>query len=309
MSASSGVAAAIDIGSTSVKLLIGGRAGPIVRHEVVTNLGRGVDANGRFDPPTVEATMEAMRGFASVLAAHGEPPRRVVATSASRRAADRDSLFARVGQIVGVGPELLSGTDEGRLSYTGALHALPPGHSLRGPVTVVDIGGGSTELIIDAGNGPVVRSLPVGAGRLSEQELRDDPPLPEQLSNAIGLVNDRLEDAFMEIPALSHTVTLVGVGGTIRVAAAVEVGIDPSEALNGFHFSRAAAEDVFRTLATEPLADRLFNPGLPAARGEVIVGGCCVLVAVLRRLRSAQLVVSTGGLLDGVVAEQLGELR
>lgn len=308
MSAAPGVAGAIDIGSTSVKLLIGGHDGQILRHEMVTHLGRGVDGGGHFEERSVQATLEAIRGFARLLAEHGDPPRRVVATSASRRSPDRDQLFAEVAAIAGVAPELLSATDEGRLSYAGALGALPPGYSLRTPITVLDIGGGSTELIIDTGSGPVVSSLPVGAGRLTEAELHDDPPLPEQLSNAIGMVNDRLEDAFMAVPALADTATLVGVGGTIRVAAAVEVGIDPTEALNGFHFSRAAAEDVFRTLATETLADRVYNPGLPESRAEVIVGGCCVLVAVLRRLRSAQLVVSTGGLLDGVVAEQLGAL-
>ncbi len=306
--------AAIDLGSTSVKMLLADPRRRLERTTVVTRLGRGVDATGRFDPAAIATTLDALRRFAAILAEHGDVPLRVVGTSACRDAADREQFFDQVETILGVRPELLSGDEEGRLGYRGALRGLgsPDGagdrpDALAAPVVVVDIGGGSTELIVEVGGELLVRSIDVGAGRLTERELHDDPPRPEQLANAIGLVHDHLDDIVREIPAVAEAGTLVGVGGTVRVAAAVELGLRDGDTavLHGFRFDRDAVEDVFRTLATESLADRVHNPGLPADRAPVIVGGCCVLVAVLRRLHLPQLIVSNGGVLDALTGELL----
>jgi exopolyphosphatase/guanosine-5'-triphosphate,3'-diphosphate pyrophosphatase len=178
-------------------------------------------------------------------------------------------------------------------------------------VLVVDIGGGSTEFMIGDTELRGVMSIDVGAGRVTERELHGDPPRPEELTNAIGLVWDHVDDVLRELPAVAEAGTIVGLGGTVKVAASVELGLPrfDAAAVHGFEFSRAAVEDVFRTLATEPLADRLHNPGLPADRAEVIVGGCCVLVAILRRLGAPGLVVSSHGLLDAVAHELLESTR
>jgi exopolyphosphatase/guanosine-5'-triphosphate,3'-diphosphate pyrophosphatase len=146
-------------------------------------------------------------------------------------------------------------------------------------------------------------SFPVGAVVLTETELHRDPPRPEELTNAIGLVTDFMDDLVREHPQVLEATRVVGVAGTIVTIAAVELGLASFDgsALHGMRLTRDAAEDVFRTLATEVLADRVCNPGLPPERADIIVGGCCALVAIMRRLRISELTVSIHNLLDGVV--------
>jgi exopolyphosphatase/guanosine-5'-triphosphate,3'-diphosphate pyrophosphatase len=158
-----------------------------------------------------------------------------------------------------------------------------------------------------------VRSLDLGCVRLTEMHLASDPPAPEELSNAIGEVTEQLDDLFRAVPAFGAARTVVGLAGTITTVAAVEIGLATwdRDAIHHFRLTRAAAEDVFRTLATESLADRVHNPGLEAARADVIVGGCCILVALFRRLGLAELLVSEADILDGLVlslAARAGEL-
>jgi exopolyphosphatase/guanosine-5'-triphosphate,3'-diphosphate pyrophosphatase len=159
------------------------------------------------------------------------------------------------------------------------------------------------------GRPEVTRSVEIGASGLCERELLHDPPRPEELTNAIGLVQDHLDDVLRDHPAIGNAPTVVGVGGTIEVAASIELGLAEftPAAVHGFRFDRAAVEDVFRTMATEPLAERVHNPGLPADRAGLIVGGCCVLVAMMRRLQAPALVVSSHGLVDAVASRLLAE--
>ncbi|MFZ9292532.1 MAG: hypothetical protein ACO26C_08375 [Ilumatobacteraceae bacterium] len=176
----------------------------------------------------------------------------------------------------------------GRAGGTGTFIALPPGRSP-----------------------PPAASIAHGAVSVTESHLAHDPPRPEELTNAIAEVGDavtdlaavRAGDAAWD--ALRAPARVIGVAGTIVTAAAVELGLREWDAgrLHGFVLGRAAAEDVFRTLATEPLADRVHNPGLPRERADVIVGGCCVLVAIMRRLALDGIIVSTRSLLDGLAAE------
>jgi exopolyphosphatase/guanosine-5'-triphosphate,3'-diphosphate pyrophosphatase len=181
---------------------------------------------------------------------------------------------------------------------------------------VVDIGGGSTEFIV--GTGPAagaggaaevlgVMSVDVGCVRLTEAWLHSDPPAPEELSQAISVVQAYLDDVDRELPSAGVARTLIGTAGTVTTVAAVEIGLaeyDP-EVLHHFRLTREAAEDVFRTLATEPAADRRHNPGLEAARVDVIVGGAAVLVAVMRHWGFEEMIVSEADILDGLVRSQL----
>ena len=184
----------------------------------------------------------------------------------------------------------------------GATRGLPEDD---GPFLVVDIGGGSTEFAVGPNPSEVEGALSVDVGcvRLTEKFLLHDPPQPEELSAAISIVETYLEDVRRELPTVGEARTLVGVAGTITTVAAVELGLatyDPA-AIHHFHLTRDAVEDVFRTLATEARADRIHNPGLEEARADVIVGGCCVLVAILRRFGFDELVVSEADILDGLV--------
>ncbi len=307
------VVAAVDIGTNSTNLLVRDAEGRELERIVnITRLGRGVDASGRLAADAIERTCAVLRGYAEVLARHGvntERDLRVITTSAARDAANRDEFFAAVREANGRAPDLLSGDDEGRLAHRGALSGLALGDGWH---LLVDIGGGSTELVLGektAGRLGVraVRSLDVGAVRLTERYLHGDPPRPEELTNAIGDAYDLVDDALREIPDLALVTQLVGTAGTIVTAAAVEIGqhtFDPAQ-LHGFRFERDAVEDVFRTLATEALTDRVHNPGLPADRADVIVGGLCVLVAIMRRWDARDILVSAHNIMDGVCAELL----
>jgi len=222
-------------------------------------------------------------------------------------ASNTTDFFARVQQTTAVSPRLLSASDEANLAWHGAVASLSP---IDGVTMVVDIGGASTELTIgDSRDGAAVVhdsvSLPYGVVTLTEAELHGDPPRPEELANAISIVSDAVDNAVIERPALGDAARVVGVAGSIVTIAAVELGLQHFDAtrLHEMVLSRAAAEDVFRTLATEALKDRIHNPGLPLERAGVIVGGCCLLVAIMRRLHLDHIIVSTHNLLDGVIAE------
>ena len=168
---------------------------------------------------------------------------------------------------------------------------------------MVDIGGGSTEFVLgtDAPTGLV--SLDIGCVRVTEQYLESDPPAPEELSNAVTSVRDLVADVDRVVPGAAEAATLVGLAGTITTVAAVEMGLpeyDPDR-IHHFRLTRTAAEDVFRTLATEPAAQRAHNPGLEPGRVDVIVGGAVVLVAIMRVLGFDEMLVSEADILDGLV--------
>jgi exopolyphosphatase/guanosine-5'-triphosphate,3'-diphosphate pyrophosphatase len=293
--------AAIDIGTNSVRLLVVDGTRDLERRAVITRLGAGVDRNGELSDAAMERTLAALVDFRDALDVHGVATPRVVATSAARDATNRDTFFAAVADVLGAGPELLPGDEEARLSFQGAVAGLDPDD---GPFLVVDIGGGSTELAVGTSTADAVHSMNVGAVRVTEADLHHDPPQPEELTNALGVVEDRLEDALRIVPAAEEARTLVGVGGTITSVTAIEIGLAVynRDRVHHFHLSRVAAEDVFRTLATEALEDRKHNPGLQEGRADIIVGGCVVLVGIMRRLHAPEMIVCDADLLDALVA-------
>jgi exopolyphosphatase/guanosine-5'-triphosphate,3'-diphosphate pyrophosphatase len=268
---------------------------------VITRLGRGVDATGRLDPEAIERTVDVLRDYRAAMDEHGVTRVRITATSAARDASNADAFFDAAEAVVGTRPELLSGAEEGELSFAGATADLAADD---GPFLVVDIGGGSTECMVGTDRVEALRSFDIGCVRLSEKHLSGDPPAPEELSNAIAEATDWFDDLAREVPGAVEARTVVGLAGTISTVAAVEIGVAEwdRDAIHHFRLTRAAIEDVFRTLATEPLADRVHNPGLEAARADVIVGGCCVLVALVRRLGIEEILVSESDILDGLVA-------
>lgn len=246
----------------------------------------------------MDRTLRVLRQFGDAIRAAGVTDVRAVTTSAARDAANAEEFLDRAADALGARPSVLSGEAEGRLAFAGATRGLDPA---LGPFLVVDIGGGSTELVFGTSAPRHVVSVETGAVRLTEQWLAGDPPTAEELSMAVSVVRAHLEEATRQFPAMADAVTIIGVAGTVTTVAAVELGHDDGDAIHGFRLTRAAAEDVFRTLATEPLDDRKHNPGLPPERADVIVGGCCVLVGVLRHLDAEALLVSETDLLDGLL--------
>lgn len=167
-------------------------------------------------------------------------------------------------------------------------------HVAHGSLHLAHVGVGDTEPNAEA-------VISVGPESLTRVELHGDPPAPEDLTNAIGHVHDLLDDAIREMFPDDPTGSLLGwaalsaSGPMIETIAAVEIGLAERDlsAIDGFVLTRAAAEDVFRALATERRADRVHNPGLPADDVDTVVAGCCIVVAIMRRLRSEQMVVRT----------------
>jgi len=294
--------AAIDIGSNSTNLLIVDQSGQTLERIVrSTRLGANIATTGALSAESIQRTLECLSEYESLIKQHKVSRRRTVATAACRVANNTSQFFAEVKKISGTEPELISGEIEGALSFVGATSSLDE----KMATLVVDIGGASTELMVGTETLDFAVSLPFGAVNLTEAELHRDPPRPEELTNAISLVSDAIDDVAHNYPLIGQIDRVVGVAGTIVTVAAVEVGqktFDPS-ALHKLKLSREAVEDVFRTLATERLSDRVFNPGLPRDRADIIVGGCCVLVAVMRRLQISEIVVSQYNLLDGLISE------
>ncbi|MFM7125948.1 MAG: exopolyphosphatase, partial [Actinomycetota bacterium] len=272
----------------------------VVRQITTTRLGAGVDRSRRLSEDAMAATLACLQTYRSLVDEHAVSRLRVVASSACRDAGNCEEFFDRATAVVGVRPEILSGADEGRLTYAGVVAGLPvsrTGH------LVLDIGGGSTELMVGRDALVDLRSLDVGAVRLTERHLRADPPQPEELINAIGDVQDLFTDTCRDLDGLAEVDQLIGCSGTIVTVAAIELGGFDRAVLQGFELSRAAVEDVFRTVATETLADRRHNPGLPPERADIIVGGCCALVAIMRALDAPSITVSTRNILDGLCAD------
>lgn len=299
--------AAIDCGTNMTRLLIRRDEEELERRLEFTRLGVGVDHHHRLDAGAIDRTLNVLRDFRSLMDRHEVTGFRAVTTSATRDAENRDEFLSAAAEVLGGPLELIPGEDEGALAFRGATASLD---SRYGPFVVADIGGGSTELAAGSGrpdDDPTVVSLDVGCVRVTERFLENDPPTPEQLSQAVSVVRIHLQEAAREVPAIREARQLVGVAGTFTTMAAVEMGLAEYDRDRVHHFdlTKAAAEDVFRTLATEPLKDRVHNPGLAPERADVIVAGALVAVSIMREFEFSSCLVSEADLLDGLIASQL----
>jgi exopolyphosphatase / guanosine-5'-triphosphate,3'-diphosphate pyrophosphatase len=161
----------------------------------------------------------------------------------------------------------------------------------------------TTQFVVAGGDALRMYEIPLGCVQLTRDELASDPPRAEELSNAIAMVQNHMDDVLRELPEVARCSRAIGLGRTTRVIAAVELGVpESSPVIEGFRLSRDAAEDVYRTLATETLDDRRHNPGLPSEHVSVIVGGCCIVVAIMRRLYLHDIALEH---VDGPVADML----
>lgn len=300
--------AAIDCGTNSTRVLVSDGSATVAREMRITRLGRDVDATGHLDADAVRRTLDVLAEYADLLSRHEVSGLRIAATSAVRDARNRGDFLGPVRDLFGVVPELLSGNEEARLSFLGATAGLPPED---GPYLVVDIGGGSTEFAVGSITPVAAHSTQMGCVRLSEKYLAHDPPSANELSNCLSEVEFHVDEVRRTVPMVATARRLVGLAGTVTTVAAVEIGMAEydAEVLHHFVLTKAAAEDVFRTLATESLADRVHNPGLEPARADVIVGGCAVLVGIMRYLGFPELLVSEADILDGLVLSQVDAAR
>lgn len=314
---------AIDCGTNSVRLLIAdldvaaGRTLDVARESRMVRLGQGVDATGRLAPEALERTFAALDEYAALLRAAGVASDRLrfCATSAARDADNSAEFTAGVRARLGVDPEVVAGDEEARLSYDGATRPLP---GLAAPVLVIDIGGGSTELVLGAGDGDsghdgagvrAAVSLDVGAVRLTERHLHADPPTVEQVAAAAADV-DRLLDGLSESAGLdvATAATVVGVAGTITTTAAITMGLTSYDH-DRIHHAEVSVADVRRTirdlLGLTVQQRRALGPMHPR-RADVIGGGVIVLDRVLARTGADRLRVSETDILDGIAWSVVG---
>ena len=260
----------------------------LIRVTRVTGLGRGVDASRRLDADAVERTLAVFEGFARHCADLGVDRLRAVATSATRDAENRDEFLDRAEAVLGVRPEVISGQEEAQLAFAGAT-AGRDGESL-----VVDIGGGSTEFVTDAGSVQAT-SIDIGSVRLTDRLLPDRPADFASLQAAAAHV----EELFASIrPAGAATV--VGVAGTWTSLAAIEKGQEGS--VHAALLGRLTADRLVGRLASLTVEQTAALPGLDPARAPVILGGAVIAREAMRALGTGEVVISERDLLDGIVA-------
>ena len=296
--------AAIDCGTNSTRMLIANKFETLDRQMKITRLGQGLDQSGELSNQAMSRVIDALKDFRRSLDKHEVSEVRMVATSAARDASNSEDFFNKVESTLGVRPELLTGEEEGRLSFQGAIAELDPS---QGPFLILDIGGGSTEFVFGSEKAENVYSSQIGCVRLTEEFFDNDPPLPEELHACLSVVGGHIDDALREIPNIGDEVTLVGLAGTVSCIAAIEIGLEKydREKIHHFHLSKDAVEDVFRTLATENKFERMSNPGLEEDRADVIVAGTAILVKVMRQLQLTECLVSESDIMDGILHSML----
>ena len=288
--------AAIDCGTNSTRLLVVSPSGETLdRRMTITRMGDGVDQNHRLAPDAIERTLAALAEYADAMATFGVGPRRAVATSAARDAANREEFFAAAEAVIGVRPELLSGPEEGRLSYRGATADLADGE---GPFLIVDIGGGSTELALAGG----AISLDIGCVRLSERFFHHDPPSGAEQKAARAEVDEQLARADRHLADQPPARALVGLAGTVSTASMIDSGTEiySRAAVHHQRLSLEALHAIYARLAALDHGGRAAVRGLEPGRVDVIVGGLLILVAVMEDFGFESCLVSESDILDGI---------
>jgi exopolyphosphatase / guanosine-5'-triphosphate,3'-diphosphate pyrophosphatase len=304
--------AAIDCGTNSIRLLIAdagaGRLRDVHRETRIVRLGQGVDATGEFAPEAIARTRSALTDYASLLKEHGVERVRMVATSAARDVANRDVFFAMTADVLGpVLPgtvaEVITGADEAELSFRGAVSELD---SARGPFVVVDLGGGSTEIVVGGDEVVASYSADIGCVRLTERCLHSDPPTPEEVTAARQVVRERLDVALRAVP-VEGARTWVGLAGTMTTLSALAHNMTTYDSA-AIHLSRVAGgnlQGVCDRLIGMTRAERAALPPMHEGRADVIGGGAIVVEELARELRTRagidELTVSEHDILDGIV--------
>jgi exopolyphosphatase/guanosine-5'-triphosphate,3'-diphosphate pyrophosphatase len=312
--------AAIDCGTNSLRLLIAD-VDP-VRHELtdvkrrmeIVRLGQGVDATGRLAPEALDRTMRMLASYAADIQAAGAVAVRMVATSATRDAANAADFTRGVQHTVGVLPEVISGREEAGLSFAGATAELA-GEAVAGagprpepPFLVVDIGGGSTEFVLgkagaDAhGGGDLAAiSVDVGCVRLTERHLHGDPPTSAEIAGATADIDRALDEVAAAI-AVQDAHTLVGLAGSVTSVTAIALGQETYDASQTHHarIPAATVDAVTSELLGQTRRERAAISSLHPGRVDVIAAGALVLDRVMQRFGFAEVVASEHDILDGI---------
>lgn len=297
------IACSMDIGTHSFRLLVAevedGRLHPLAHELVTVRLGEGLDATGLLAPAAMLRAEAALARFAEKMAPYPVQCVRACATHAVRKAGNSRDFLQRAEALTGLSLEVLSGEEEARLALLGMLSALPE-KERRYPLLLVDVGGGSSELILQttAGSAPRVISLPLGAVGLSEEFGADSEAMREKIRAILAPALRNLADGTF----LGQDVSLVASGGTATSLAALALGLDRYDArqVQNYPLSQAALDRLVAWLAGLSPEERNALPGLADGRGEIIVAGAMILQELQQALASPVL-VSDAGLLEGIL--------
>ena len=308
--------AAIDCGTNSIRLLV---AELTERHDGtfdlrdlhremrIVRLGQGVDASGRLAPEALARTRDALKDYTIAARRKGVEKVRMVATSATRDASNREDFFAMTREVLGVEAEVISGDEEARLSFLGAVGEQDPDD---GPFLVVDVGGGSTELVLGEWDGKrasiaAAKSVDVGCVRITERALHSDPPTSHEIVAAREFAAETLGEA-LDVVDVSKARTWIGVAGTVTTLSAVSQDL-PEYDSEQTHLSRLSTADITRVSGHLLEADhhaRAANPVIHPGRVDVIGGGGLIVQVLAeeigRRGGPTELVVSEHDILDGI---------
>lgn len=273
---------------------------PMLERATITRIGRGLGRTGELAPAGVEATLEVLRAYVSDARRLGATEVAAVGTSALRDAPNAHIFLEPAERIVGAPVEVISGRREAQLTFAGAVHGLDVGSE---QVSVVDIGGGSTEIVRGVGTRiDHAVSIDVGSVRLTERHVQHDPPLDAELARAKREIASAIAT---QAPFLAPP--LVGIAGTVTSLAAIHGRIDPYDParIHGMVLTRDVVAELTRELAFRPTAARASLPGLDARRADVIPVGALILHEILRHADADRVHVSHGGVRYGRASELL----
>lgn len=294
--------AAIDCGTNSIRLLVAdiseGNFREVYRTMEIVRLGQGVDKNKAFDPTAIERTLNAVAQFSDVISRKGATEIRFCATSATRDATNRHLFIDGVNAILGVSPEVISGEEEARLSFLGAVREM---HASDAPFLVVDIGGGSTEFVFGDETVRAAKSVNIGCVRMSERHLNSAPASPDSVKAAIADIDRAIQEAAQVVP-IREARTLIAVAGTATTVAAAALELSEYDRYS-IHLSRISATRVHQIserllkMSRDEIADLGYmHPG----RVDVISAGALVLDRVMVATGSSEFVASESDILDGI---------
>ena len=302
--------AAVDCGTNSIRLLItrreaDGTLTELTRKNTIVRLGQGVDETGRFNPEAIERTRQALAAYTERMRAEGVERVRMVATSATRDAENREDFFTMTRELLGqiqsgAQAEVISGDEEAHLSFLGATADIDPA---RGPFCVIDLGGGSTEFVMEQG----ARSTQMGCVRVTERFMRTDPPTEEETEAARSYIRERIAEA-AEAVSFAQARTFVGCAGTFTTLSALAQGLDSYDP-ERIHMSEVPFDrmrEVTADLRARTAKQRLEYGPMHPGRADVIGSGSTVVEEMMdafeREAGASSIIISEKDILDGIVA-------
>ena len=303
--------ASIDIGTNTIRLLIAdleknGEVKRVLHRMEITRLGENLVKGGEILPDPIERSIEVLKGYSNLIKKYNTKEVFAVATSVFREANNRDEFLKRAYKSTGLEIRVISGMEEARICFLGIVSAL---NGLSDMTLVIDIGGGSTELLIAKGTNPIMaHSLDLGAVYLTERFIQSDPPIRSDLEDMRCFIDKSLSSFTGYVPEtwiVSSSFHLVGTAGTVTTLAALDQEMrtyDPDR-INGYLLKRESISRIYNKLIRIPLKERGILNGLERGRADIIIAGTAIVLGVMDALRFDELKVSDAGLLEGIIVD------